>query len=59
MKDYFRSLGMPVTMQELGVAPEEYDSIAELTIAGAGGAIPSYGSKLTKEEIIEIYRLAE
>ena len=59
MKDYFRSLGMPVTMQELGVAPEEYDSIAELTIAGAGGAIPSYGSKLTKEEILEIYRLAE
>lgn len=36
MKDYFRSLGMPVTMQELGVAPEEYDSIAELTIAGSG-----------------------
>lgn len=59
MRSFYRSLGMPLTMQELGITPDEYDHLAGLTTAGGTKQVLSFGHHLGKEEIIAIYRLAE
>lgn len=58
MTQYFRTIGMPTTMAELGVNPADYEKIADMTTNGGNISIPSY-VPLTKEVILEIYRLAE
>ena len=59
MRAYFRSLGMPTHMSELGVTPDEYEYISGLTTNGGANTIPSYRGALTQEDIIAIYKLAE
>jgi len=59
MVRYFKSLGMPVTMRELGISPEEYEYIAGLTTNGDTTQLLSYGRTIGRKEIMEIYRLAE
>ena len=59
MVDFFRSLGMPTTIGELGVKPEEYETISKLTTDGDSKKLASFGGPLTSAEIREIYRLAE
>ena len=59
MVRYFKSLGMPVTMCELGISPEEYEYIAGLTTNGDTTQLLSYGRTIGRKEIMEIYRLAE
>ena len=59
MVSYFRSLDMPTTMEELGIKPEEYAYISQLTTDGDSKKLPSFGGPLTSREIQEIYRLAE
>ena len=59
MVAFFRSLHMPTTMEELGVKPEEYAYISQLTTEGDKKPLPSFGAPLTSREIQEIYRLAE
>ena len=58
MKDYFRSLGMPVTMQDLDIGPEDYETMAQMITAGGTYEVPSY-IPLGKKEILDIFRLAE
>lgn len=58
MKGYFKSLGMPVTMAELGILPDEYDELADMITQNETITIPSY-IPLGKKEIIEIFKLAE
>ncbi len=57
MRAYFREIGMPTTMKELGIEPEDYDEIIGKTTAG-GTTLRSY-LPLGPDEIRAIYRLAE
>lgn len=58
-EDFFREIGMPVTLSELGISPteEEIEKMAE-SIWNAYGEIGS-AKKLTKEDFIAIYRAAK
>ena len=58
MKDFFRSLGMPVSMQELDIGPEDYETMADMITANGTFEVPSY-LPLGKKEIMEIFKLAE
>lgn len=58
MKSYFSSLGMPVTMKELGIEPKDYEKIVNMTTDNGTNGVASYGT-LSKEDILEIYKLAE
>lgn len=59
MKEYFREIGMPTTMAELGIAPADYEAIADLTTANGTKTPPSCYNPLTKERILRIYELAQ
>ena len=59
MRAYYRSIGMPTHMSELGVDPSEYEYISGLTTNGGTLEAPSFRGKLTQQDIIDIYRLAE
>ncbi len=56
---FFRSIGMPVTLAELGIAPteEQIDALAEKCMKSAQG-MPGIVKKLSREDIAGIYRAA-
>lgn len=54
---FFRSLGMPTTLPELGVDPADYEKVIALTTRN-GNRLKGY-LELGPEEIREIYALAE
>ncbi len=58
MKTYFSSLGMSVTMKEIGIEPKDYEKIVNMTTNNGTSGINSYRT-LNKEDILEIYKLAE
>ena len=58
MRDYFKSLGMPVTLAELGVSPDDFEKIADRTTKNGTISVPSY-IPLTKDVVMDILRLAE
>lgn len=58
MKRYFTEIGMPTHMSELGLTPDEYDAIIDLTTKGGTRPIKSY-IDLGPAEIRAIYALAE
>ena len=54
-KAFYRSIGMPVSLSELGISDNRYDIMAEKAMRhGSLGGL----KKLTKEDVVEIYRLA-
>lgn len=57
MRAYFREIGMPITMRELGLTPDDYEEIVSKTVLG-GTVLRSY-IPLGRTEILEIYRRAE
>lgn len=57
MVAYFKALGMPVTMRELGIDPHEYRQLADMSTKGNTHPLGSYVS-LGSDEIVEIFRLA-
>lgn len=58
MKRYFTEIGMPTHMSELGLTPDEYDAIIDLTTKGGTRPVKSY-IDLGPDEIRAIYALAE
>ena len=58
MKRYFTEIGMPTHMSELGLTPDEYDAIIDLTTKGGTRPIKSY-IDLGPDKIRAIYALAE
>lgn len=58
MKRYFTEIGMPTHMSELGLTPDEYDAIIDLTTKGGTRPVKSY-IDLGPDEIRAIYTLAE
>ena len=55
--EYFRAIGMPTTMEELGINPSDYEKIVDMTTDGGKKELMSY-IPLGKEEILGIYQLA-
>lgn len=58
LKRYFRDLGMPTSMGELGINPSDYEKIADITTDSGQKNLLSY-IPLSREDILNIYRLAE
>ncbi len=58
MKTFFRKIGMPVTMAELGIDEKDFYKIADMTTDSGGKTILSY-IPLKKEDILKIYQLAK
>lgn len=58
MTDFFRSLGMPVTMQELGIEQEDFEMMADMITANGTYEVPSY-IPLGRNEILEIFSYAD
>ena len=58
MKRYFTEIGMPTRMSELGLTPDDYDAIIDLTTAGGTKPVKRY-IDLGPDEIRAIYALAE
>ncbi|GAB2045198.1 iron-containing alcohol dehydrogenase [Agathobaculum sp. TL06] len=58
LKRFFEEIGMPVHMAQLGIKPENYETLADNAIKTAGGPVKSY-VPLDKPAILEIFRLAE
>lgn len=60
MENFFRSIGMPTNLRELGVRPTE-EQILELAAGCARGCGGKVGSAkvLTEEDMAQIYRLAK
>lgn len=56
-EDFYRSLGMPVTLKELGVEPEKFEEMAE-KCTNMGKRRLAGIVELGKEEMIEIYKMA-
>lgn len=59
MRAKFRSWGMPTTLTELGLGPDDYPKTVALTTANGTKTIPSFGRQIGVEEILQIYRLAQ
>jgi alcohol dehydrogenase YqhD (iron-dependent ADH family) len=59
MEDFFRSIGMPTSLKELGVNPteEELKKMAAMCSAAAGGRQGS-AKVLEEEDMLKIYRMA-
>ena len=58
MEAYFRSLGMPTKMAEIGVTPDVFEKLADMTTSNGTKQLASY-VPLGKTEIMEIYKLAQ
>lgn len=58
LKMYFKSLGMPSTLSELGISPSDYEKLADLTTDGGKKTVVSY-VPLDKKAIIDIYKIAD
>lgn len=59
MQAYFAQIGMPTTMREIGITPDDYEAIVNKTTNNGTKTPPSCYGEMTKERILEIYRLAE
>lgn len=59
MQAYFGEIGMPVTMEGLGITPADYEDIVNLTTANGTKCAPSCYGEMDKARILEIYHIAE
>ncbi len=60
LEDFFRSIGMPVNMRELGIAPSEEQILAMArSCAEANGGKKGSAKVLYPEDMAQIYRLAK
>ncbi|MGI6466355.1 MAG: iron-containing alcohol dehydrogenase [Sphaerochaetaceae bacterium] len=57
MKNYFKEIGMPTTMGELGVKRADYATLAKMTTSGGTREVRSY-IPLGEKEIIDIFNIA-
>jgi alcohol dehydrogenase YqhD (iron-dependent ADH family) len=57
LKDFYRSIGMPVTIKELGIENPDIDLLVKKLHENKGEVIGGY-HRLTATETEQIYRLA-
>lgn len=55
---FIRSIGLPTRLREIGIDDSEFDFVAQIAMDNAKGKKVGAVSQLSKEEIMEIYRLA-
>ena len=58
LKRFFEEIEMPTHLSQLGIKPEDYETLAENAMRTVGGPVKSY-VPLDKAAIVEIFRLAE
>ncbi len=56
--EFFRDLGLPATLEEVGIGPEKFEEMAEEAVRTSGIASRSY-YHLDKEGIVKIYEACE
>lgn len=59
MEDFFHSIGMPISLTELGINPteEQLEELAEKCVATGNGTI-GFFQKLGKDDVLKIYQAA-
>lgn len=57
LKNWLKSLGMPITLNELGVPSQDLEKIVERCECGPDGILPGF-MDLDKNDVREIYKLA-
>jgi alcohol dehydrogenase len=60
MENFYRSIGMPTSLKELGVNPtdEQLEELAEKCAASGNGTV-GFFKKLNKDDILKIYKMAK
>ena len=59
LEAFLKEMGLPVRLSEMGIKPDLFPVLADRALQTAGTERVGGVSKLTREEVIEIYRLAE
>ena len=54
---FFQQIGMPATLNELGLSEADIDALADNVIAGKGERFGAF-MELTRDDVVEIYRSA-
>lgn len=55
---FVKSIGLPTRLSEIGIDDSQFDFVAQTAVDGGYGGIVGAVSRLTKEDILNIYRLA-
>lgn len=55
---FLKEVGLPTSLKEIGVTPEQFPEFARRAAATAGKELIGGISKLTQAEVVEIYKLA-
>ena len=56
LRAFFKSIGMPTTLSELGVPEDKLDVLADKVKRGADGTTGQF-VKLTRDDCLKIYQL--
>jgi alcohol dehydrogenase YqhD (iron-dependent ADH family) len=56
MRDFYISIGLPVSLREVGIKDEDLDAIADLASGNGTRVVGSYPQPLDRKAILEIYR---
>ena len=59
LEAFLKEMGLPVRLSELGIKPDLFPVLADRALQTAGSERVGGVSHLTREEVIEIYKLAE
>ena len=59
LEAFLREMGLPVRLSEIGITPDLFPVLADRALQTAGSERVGGVSHLTRDEVIEIYRLAE
>jgi alcohol dehydrogenase YqhD (iron-dependent ADH family) len=61
LRQFFRRMGLPATLKELGIGPEKLELMAKKATGAAFGEEHSIGGlkKLSWQDVLEIYKLAQ
>ena len=54
---FFQSMGMPATLEELGLSEVDVDALADYVVAAKGEPFGAF-AKLTRDDVVAIYRSA-
>ena len=56
---FLQEMGLPVRLSEIGIKPDLFPVLADRALQTAGSERVGGVSHLTRDEVIEIYKLAE
>ena len=59
LEAFLKEMGLPVRLSEIGITPDLFPVLADRALQTAGSERVGGVSHLTRDEVIEIYRLAE